>query len=317
MKRIGGSRAAAALGNSKWATPLDVYLECRGEQEARPGDEDMNADQERGVMLEPALLSWASKRLGIAFAKPDTIASPEHDFAAVSPDGLGDDGVSYLELKAPRSHDGWGAEMTDDVPFQYLVQGAHGLMVTGRRVCYFGALLGGTLKIFKHERDVELEKLILKGEQRFWRDHVLAGVPPPPQYGDEENVLRRHPKNTEPHALFDTLDAASQRVVSEWARYNRERNAAEKFEDQWRAAVMDIIGSRSGIAFGLKHELKRIDFQQNKAGPNGGTWKAVAEELLARLPPDDAVALVAKYTPAEGSRHLRLYVNRNATKEAA
>jgi predicted phage-related endonuclease len=308
VRRIGGSRAAAALGQSKWGTPLDVFLECTGQAELRRGDEDLTADQERGIRLEPALLGWASAKLGLNFVKPaSSIESKDLAFAAVSPDGL-DDGQAYLELKAPRTHEGWGAEMTDEVPFEYLVQGAHGLMVTGRRVCYFGALLGGTLKIFKHERDLDLERLIVEGERRFWEKHVLAGVAPDPQYGDEENVLRRHPKNTKPHVLFADLGTAEQRTVEQWCTFNRDRIEAENSEKAFKASVMGIIADRSGIAFGPAHpNWKRIDFQQSKAGPNGRTWHAVAEELLARLPPDEAAALVAKHTPTEGNRSLRLY----------
>jgi len=308
VRRIGGSRAAAALGESKWGTPLDVYEECLGLKEFTRGDEDLTADQERGIRLEPALLGWAESKLGIRFHKPPTMFSGAYDFASVSPDGLGADGVSYLELKAPRTHEGWGAEMTDEVPFEYLIQGAHGLMVTGRKVCYFGALLGGTLKLFKHERDVELEELIIKGEHRFWNEHVLRGMPPPPRYGDEENVLRRHPKNTKPHVLFESLPGPEQRTVEQWAAFNRERIEAERNEDTFKASVMNIIADRGGIAFGPAHpRWKRIDFQTSKAAPNGGTWKAVAETLLARLPPEEAAALVAQHTPTEGNRSLRLY----------
>ena len=77
---------------------------------------------------------------------------------------------------------------------------------------------------------------------------------------------------------------------------------------------MDIIGARRGVAFVPTHDLKRIDFQTSKAAPTAGTWHAVAEELLARLPPEEAAALVAKHTPSEGSRGLRLYLNKKESK---
>src|SRR5262245_9489757 len=296
------------MGESRWATPLDVYKECRGQQELRPNGEDLNADAERGKRLEPAIIPWASDLLGLKFTKPEqSIPSPTYGFAAVSPDGL-DDGSAYLEVKCPRTHEGWGDEMTDQVPFEYLVQGAHGLMVTDRKVCYFAALLHGTLKIFKHERDLDLERLIIEGEQRFWSNHVLAELEPAPRYGDEESVLRKHPKNTKPHVLFKALPTAEQRTVEQWATFNRERVEAENSEKVFKASVMSIIADRGGIAFGPAHpKWKRIDFQQSRAAPNSGTWHAVAEELLARLPPDEAAALIAKHTPTEGNRSLRLY----------
>ncbi len=317
VKRIGGSRAAACLGQSKWATPLDVFFECTEGTVGPISQDDLTADQERGIMLEPALLTWASKKLGIEFKKPEfSLVSREHSFAAVSPDGLGADGVSYLELKAPRTHDGWGDEGTDQVPGEYLLQVVHGLFVTDRKVAYIGALIGGTLKIFKHERDLELEKQVLDGERKFWENHVLAGVRPEPRYGDEQTVRRLYPNAMLPPLAWSSLDATSRGVIEQWYGYNRARIDAEKFEDAWRVSVLALLQGAAGVeGFPLDHPIKRIDCKQIKAAPNAGTWKAVATELLASLPESARAELVEKHTPKEGARVLRLYENRAAPKE--
>lgn len=311
-KRIGGSRAAAVLAQSKWATPLDVYLECRGESDAPANAEELTADQERGVMLEPALLTWASRKLGLDFKKPpESIPHPTLPFASVSPDGLASDGTSYLELKAPRSHEGWGAEGTDDVPQEYLLQVVHGLMVTDRKVAYIGALLGGTLKLFKYERDVELEQMVRERERLFWEQHVLAGVPPAPTYGDEGTLRKRWPHADSPPLSWTQLSDSAKEAVNRWADLTKRRRELEKAEDELRVAVLDIIGPHAGIGdFPPEHPVKRIDAKNNKPGPSAGTWKAVSDELLAQLSPEAGKALINKHTPKDGPRVLRAYRNK-------
>ena len=294
---------AAALGVSRYKTPLDAYLDVRGEA----ADIEETPDMERGNFLEPAIMAWAGKRLDRQWEKPHlSLVHPEQPMFTYSPDGLEvQEGPGLLEVKAPgpyTAHE-WGEQGTDQVPVEYLMQGAWGLAITGRKTCFFAALIGGELRIFKHERDMELEGKMLARASSFIVDHVLAAVPPPAQYGDD--LRKIYPRaTTEAYLAWNDLNPVQQQTIADFLRlYAIEKQAATEKESR-QVLVEDIIRTAPGIQ-GLPPELgfERIDWKEAKPAMHAGSWKNLAtEELLSKLGPGEQKHLIEQYTPATGSR---------------
>ena len=203
---IGGSDAAAILGVSKWRTPLDVYLIKTGEEQDEISPEKQKIFR-RGKRLEPIAIEMLVDEYGFKVTRtspeedPNRYQDPEYPFMAaeidfefevtaelldVLPEGFIDPAllgtIQNGEIKTvhPLAAHMWGEEFTEDVPIDYAAQSMHGLMVTGRKVCVYGTLVGAdNLVIYKIERDEETIAGLRKKEIAFWQN-LTDRLPPDP-----------------------------------------------------------------------------------------------------------------------------------------
>lgn len=192
---VGGSDAAAVCGLSRWRTPLQVYLEKRGEV---PGFEG-NEFTRWGEALEPAIRQAYSDATGRIVRLPkETLRHPRHGFILCHPDGVTDDGRLF-EAKNTRSGEGWGEPGTDDLPIEYLVQVQHNMLVMGLAVADVAVLIAGSdFRIYEVPADAELHAMLIDREARFW-EQVERAVPPDPKsaadvlalYGRASQDLRK------------------------------------------------------------------------------------------------------------------------------
>lgn len=212
-KFLGGSDAAAILGVSRWKTPLQLYLQKRGEV-----SDDFALDPfrarvlKRGKRMEPVVIDMLEEEHGLKLVRrstpenPNYHVDPEHPFLAaeidfeweVTPEII-QHFEDYLEVRLdpalvgtiqngeiktvhPFASGQYGEEGTDEVPIEYGAQAAHGLMVTGRQITLFGVLVGSdNLVVYIFKRDEETIAGMRDQEVRFWNENVLGGVPPKPQ----------------------------------------------------------------------------------------------------------------------------------------
>ncbi len=307
VRKIGGSMIAKILKKSKWGTPLDAYLELIGE---RPPEEKSGEDIDRGNFLEPAILEWTNKKTGLHFRKTQVAVLPEWEWATVSPDGVSIDAQTagikadeirvierpdvLLEIKAPRRDDAlqWGEEGTDQVPTDALLQTHWGMMVTRADSGVVASLLGGELRIYRVARDKELEAKMLSRAKEFVEQHVIPRVPPPPEFGDDHNVLYLHPKNTQPQRTWDSLTEQEKVIATSYLVAWSEENQANKRLEEFEPIIKDIIGDASG--FDLDPAIgTRVDWKANATA--GTLWKQLGEELLSRLPDEEAHQLKLKF----------------------
>lgn len=173
---IGGSDVAPILGLSKWRTPLDVYLDKRGE-----GHEDQdNEPMLWGRALEPVIRQQYADRTGRTVLVPDRmLVHPQHGFMIANVDGLTED-RRVFEAKNARSGQGWGEPGTDEIPEAYYLQTQHYLAVTTYTVADIAVLIGGSdFRIYHVEADTGLQADMIEAEAAFWQ-RVLDGTPPDP-----------------------------------------------------------------------------------------------------------------------------------------
>lgn len=181
---IGGSDAAASVGLSKWKTPLDLYLDKKGQIETAE-----NESMAWGHKLEPVIRQEYANRTGRTVSvPPGIIRHPTVDFALMTPDGIADDS-RVLQVKTARTAEGWGEPGSDEIPQEYLLQVTHEMFVTGLGVADVAVLIGGSdFRIYVVEADTELQRMLIDREREFW-GHVQRDEPPPPV--NREDVKRR------------------------------------------------------------------------------------------------------------------------------
>lgn len=172
---IGGSDVAAILGMSKWRTPLDVYLDKRGEAPERDDSEPMRW----GRALEPLVRQEYADRTGRVVLAVPMMRHPNYQWMIANVDGVAD-GDRLLEVKTARTSMGWGEEGTDQVPADYLLQVQHYMIVTALPVADIAVLIGGSdFRIYEVRADAELQQSIIEAEGAFW-ERVQGGTPPDP-----------------------------------------------------------------------------------------------------------------------------------------
>ncbi len=184
---LGGSDAAAAVGLSKWKTPLQLYLEKIGETI----DEDENAAMYRGRVLEPSVRQWYCDETGRTVETPRSIIRhAQHPFMLASLDGIAS-GEIIVDFKTARNRAGWGDPGTDEVPLEYLIQVQHYMAVAGMVRAELAVLFGDfEFSIYPVDADPELQALLVEREAEFW--NMVQGRTPP-EISTPDDVRRRWP----------------------------------------------------------------------------------------------------------------------------
>lgn len=171
---IGASECAAVMGQSPWATPLDVFLEKCG----RKPVEETRA-MRRGNALEPFVHSEFEAETGHKGIKPDYMCvSLQHPFLFCNLDWLSECGTFGAEFKATDNTREWGESGSQNVPVYYYLQVQHQLLVTGLDLIYLVALLPySDLRIYPIEPSKPVQDKIVEVCGQFWSD-FLDGIAP-------------------------------------------------------------------------------------------------------------------------------------------
>lgn len=255
---IGGSDVAAVLGLSPWRTPLDVYLDKRGEGVDQPDNDAMRW----GRYLEPAVRQAYADQTGHEVRVLDQmVRHPAHEFMVANLDGFvaPRDAIKRIfEAKTARTADGWGEPGSDQIPQPYLLQVQHYMEVTGFAVADVAVLIGGSdFRIYEVPEDRELQQMLVDAEADFWR-RVQAGEPPEPV--TVADAVARWGRTSK----YDLVMADGETIaaVARIRALRAQIASLEAQEDQARAVVMRALGE--------------CDTLVDASGKTIATWKASA-----------------------------------------
>jgi predicted phage-related endonuclease len=179
-RNVTASEVAALLpGGHPYTDPQTIYDRLTGAGADRGGSEAM----EMGSFFEASILRFAERRDGFRArlnartiehatvrlcATPDAWLLTRHPTAMVPERAL-------IELKMSGRIELWR-----DLPSHVEHQARAQLACTGRDVVYVYVLVGMSLRVFSVYREADKETALLAAVQRFWADHIVAGVRPGP-----------------------------------------------------------------------------------------------------------------------------------------
>lgn len=179
---IMASEAAVILGTSKFASPLDLWMEKRGIEKREVTGEHI----EWGNRLEPLIADAYTDKTDRLIEDPGDFTifqHPHHPWWGATPDRFiydsERDSVGVLEIKNVTA---WNvSEWSDgEVPLQYLIQVQHQMAACGCSWGSIAALIGGNTFIYQDiERDEDFLKGITPSLLAFW-GRVTNNDPPPP-----------------------------------------------------------------------------------------------------------------------------------------
>lgn len=308
---LGGSDAAAVMGLSPWATPVELWMKKTGRAE-RSMYVDPLAEKRyaRGHKLEPFICDMAVDKLqemGLQVelvARNERYTDPEFPFLSCEIDFelrlWGAIEIGGVEVMFDAEHINadaksvtgfarkkWGEVDTEDVPIEYAAQFMHGLMVTGRRYCLVAALRSfDDVDIYWTVRDDETIAAMRPKLVDFWVNHVLADVAPDPFKFDDIKALFPVDNGL---AIEATPRIAEK--VAELRDVTQKRIGYEAAEEALAFEIADYISPHSRLTF---------------EGRDIMTWKGQAtrrldQKRLAEAYPD----LAAEFTKTSIVRVLR------------
>lgn len=182
---IGGSDAAAILGISPWRTARDLYYDKLNVVTA--DDMDNWVALEVGNLLEPLVARIFAKKTGLkVYQWKKMFQHPQYPWMLADLDYLVDlpDGKrAILEIKTTNynAKDKWWYDGKEIVPVYYESQGRHYMAVMGIDRVYYCCLYGNNEDnvIIRHlDRDMAYEEELIALEEMFWKEHILAKIPP-------------------------------------------------------------------------------------------------------------------------------------------
>ncbi|MDR4483863.1 MAG: YqaJ viral recombinase family protein [Nitrospirales bacterium] len=174
---LGGSDAPVVVGVCPFKSPIQLWLEKRGESV----DEEETEAMFWGNRLEDEIVRVWSERTGNKIRRASTRWSRVHPFMAVNMDRqiIGHKrGPGYLEAKNFGQWTGGHIQSDDDVHDYVKIQCQHGLAVTEYEWAAYAILIGGQ-RLFcgEVERDETVIDFLIEAEAKFWQ-MVQEGVQP-------------------------------------------------------------------------------------------------------------------------------------------
>lgn len=306
---LGGSDLGAILGLNPWRTPFQVYQEKTGQAEPFTGNlqtrfgsyaEEFVAREYCEQTGRQVQRFNAMLRRGNIIGHVDRLVIPDGAKRASWRDQVRTD--RGLEAKTANAFAAgrdseWGESHTDQIPESYLVQVAAYQALTGCQYWDLAVLFGNQeFRIYHLTRDLELEAMILEAAEKFWRDHVLARIPP---YPSDEAEARQRWRRHQPGKI-QTVPADIEVAIKAYAAEKARLDECEKTCQRLRDAIIpaledaDIIQTDSG--------LQLATYRANKDSQRTD-WKALVHHHWP-VPPAD---LVEQFTTTQpGARVLRL-----------
>jgi putative phage-type endonuclease len=239
---------------------------------------------------------------------PGTLRHAKHEWALATPDrvvappGLGRPArevwQQLLEIKtvffASREY---GEE---EIPEKHLVQVQWQLEVADMTEATLVALVNGDYREYPVVRDREVGGLLLELVGKWWRDHVVAGAPPPPDGSPayESYLRRRHPSELAPLLPATPEAEALVRRLKELKEAVKGAEAAEAIAKQ---ELEQLLGDAAGIEGLCTWKANRPSLKTD--------WEAVARNVAAAtgIQPAQFAATVESQTITKaGARVLRL-----------
>lgn len=241
--RIGSSDSPAIVGVDPHRNAHDVYL-TKVYDRTESSEEKVKAKEavSIGNDFERPLLRWASDQLGIEIIENAEREHPTNSLFAANHDALALHQPVGLEAKT--GGEGWGAEGTDEVPDRVLVQAQHQCYVSDLEVVWVPVLTARFDRLvrmmYRVPRNEKLIAAIVRRDQDFWDNNVLAGLPPKELVPSLETVkaLRRAPEKV---AVVD------EELVAAFRRAQFARKVAEAEEEKVKATLLASIGDAEGL----------------------------------------------------------------------
>ncbi|CDH46987.1 YqaJ viral recombinase family protein [Candidatus Contendibacter odensensis] len=299
--RLGCSKIAQALGVGRYGTAYQLWENYTGRAPWPNIGGDLRVAL--GEPMEEVLRPFVEKKLGRILRRDrqeylhPTLPLIGHvDYRAGR--AIGELQRPVVDMKTSLgfgSKSRFGADGSDEVDADVMLQMQGYLMLTGAQVAYVAALvMGPELKIYTVEADPEVHQMIEAGVAEFWW-HVTTDTPP--AIATLEDTARCWPKSTPGTTVQATPN--QEELVTSLNRLKAEISAKQGSADAAEMQIKAVLGDAEALI-----------------GANGKpicTWKSQSSTRLDTTALKEALPdVAAQYTKTTQSRVFRLAKEKKA-----
>lgn len=254
---IGGSDAGAICGLNPYASPMSVYYD----KTSNEADDYDNEAMRQGRDLENYVAGRFHEETGLKVRRSNFMYwSEEYLFANVDRLIVGENAGLECKTASVYNADKW---KDGEIPAHYEIQCHHYMAVTGADAWYIAVvILGKEFKYKKIMRDEGIIRDLVKIEEDFWYNHVLAREIPAPDgsevcdeiirkyypYADQTSIILPDSFNTklerrqELAGLIDRMQTEQRQIEQEIKLYMQGRGVAEN--SRYRVSWKDVESAR-------------------------------------------------------------------------
>lgn len=314
---LGSSDMAAILGLDPYRTALDVYASKVFELEEREDSEAI----ELGNTFEAPLLFWAARKLGASFVENvrtvSGIFASNHDGLLLESDTFAPVGCAAdlskppIELSVTYRKEGleakvrtfdpseFGEEGTDQIPPRVICQTQVQCLTGGLERVYVPVMLPwhGRLsrRLYKVERSESVIAHVRAVGEAFWRDHVLAKVPPAGVSGSIE-VWKRIVR--EPNSIA-TVPAE---LVERWEACKLAEREAEKAKDAAFVELLAQVGEAEAWEWGAEDGTFYTYYAYVREIVDGKRLKAERPDIAEQYVKESVYRTAYRKSPKKGRK---------------
>lgn len=245
---IGGSDAAAIIGQDPYKTALDIYHEKVGEAPDRPATPPMM----RGRILEPTVAELYTELTGRKVRKQPQRVHPDYPWLLGNLDyqilANGNDlGTGLLEIKCPGIRNFLKIQR-GGLPLSWTIQGQHYLGVFGYAWMSYAVFNADLWRLihFDLTRDEDFIHKLQAAETRFWKEHVEKRVPPTLTLTGAEPKLDM-PDVAPGDIRYREDDPAWIEAVEQYQQARNLRETSEAVEEQAKAGLKELMGEKGCV----------------------------------------------------------------------
>lgn len=276
--RRGGITAtdvAAIVGVHPFHRPVDVFAEKTGQAEPFEG----NLRTKWGDLLEQPIRDDYERKYDVRVELHGTLRNPRAEWQMATPDGLVfPRGSQYaergLEIKCHGREAMWSGALvygqpgTDEVPPHELIQCVWGMHVAGLDRWDLVSFYDGVPNEFSISRDDELIGILVEAAERFRNDHVIAGVPPPPDGSDSwDRFQKRRWNGLSPDVIELGADHIARPAIAELREVREQIASLELRRDAIGQTLKELIGDGAGLRWiDERGKPQSITWKRNKSG---------------------------------------------------
>ncbi len=303
---LGGSDVAAALGFSKFKTPVELWHEKTGRTA-----EDVDSMRLRfGNYNEQFVAQEYTNTTGLAVQRYNPMLRSEqyphvigHIDRLVIPRGQ-KVAAHRGEIRTDRgleakTVDGyvfrysgeWGEPGTDEVPTYYLIQSVVYMALTGCQFWDLAALVGSgaaPLAIYQLQRDMDLELEIMRRAGEWWETHVIRDISPEPINDNDVSLLY-------PQAEAKVRVVATDEMMAEVRRIARVKALMKRLEADVSARTLEVkkFMAGAGELVSPEDEKTKLATWNNRKGANRFDLDSFIDTMAPGALPDEHAAWVA------------------------
>lgn len=243
---IGASEAAVVLGLDPRRSPFDLWLEKTGKKAPFEG----NAWTDLGNRFEPVIGGLYADLRSVTLKTVPTQRHREIATVFASPDFLHESDPIGVEAKAvfnPAEMGAWGESGGREFPTKFAVQCILQAAVFDLESVDLVGLIGGDLRIYRVDRDRDLEAKILSKLRAWWDAHVVQDVAPEMGGSKAANewLQGRFPAESKPMLIADATE--TRQLIIELRDAKAALDDAQERFDTLKNATCAIIADAAGI----------------------------------------------------------------------